>query len=93
MSAPPLPSANQGSQGAPPAEGGRAQQHGEGLAGDRHRRERQLDGDLGGQPGEGGEPGHQDGVADAVAWQHVGQHETAGTAQGALRRGHGRLLR
>src|SRR4029434_5279218 len=54
--------------------------------------ERQLDGDLGGQPGEGGESGHQDDVADAVAWQHVGQDETAGDAQRALRRGHGRLL-
>src|SRR5215211_1614486 len=79
-------------QGAAPAEGGRAEQHGEGLPGDRHRCERELDGDLGGQPGEGGEPEHQDGVADAVARQHVGQHESAGSAEGALRHGHWLLL-
>src|SRR3990172_10811025 len=59
----------------PRPERGAGQQHREGLAGDRHRRERQRGSYLGGRRGQQGEPEDQRRGDNGVAWQDASRKD------------------
>jgi hypothetical protein len=69
-------------QGTPPAKCGARQQHPERLAGDRDRREREVDRELGERAHEGGGADHEENVSYHRTRNQVGEHGRGGPAQG-----------